>query len=218
MKSIVKDNRLFFISIGTISLIGGVALFFYGKPDLIYFFNERRTNGLNTFFKYFTKLGEEPIYLLSALFFLTKKIRHAILIALIGFVVMGLSYGLKAFFAIDRPFAYFRKLNLLEEINFIEGVDVHSAATSFPSGHAMSAFALYSMIILLLPKRKRYVFPLLTIAVGVAVSRVYLVQHFYVDVYVGSVIGVLVAMLLFWINGKWRERLAKGVSHENINL
>ena len=132
-----------------------------------------------------------------------KKIRHGLLIGAIGFVVMGISFLLKNLFLIDRPLAFFRKNNLIETINLVAGVDVHTGATSFPSGHAMSAFALYSLLILYLPNKARYVIPLFGIAVCVAISRVYLVQHFFPDVYAGSIIGVALALLFYSIDQRW---------------
>ncbi|MEO1263804.1 MAG: phosphatase PAP2 family protein [Bacteroidota bacterium] len=204
MKNLFEENKLYFLLLGCCALLGGIYLFFYEKPEMIYFFSAHRQEALNTFFVYFTKMGEEAAYLLFGLFFLTKKIRHGLLVGLIGFVVMGLSFALKAYFAIDRPLAFFRKNNLLDQVNLVPNIDLHSGASSFPSGHSMSAFALYGLLILLLPTKKRYVFPLLLMAIGVAISRVYLVQHFYVDVYAGSMIGAVVAVLFFILDKNTR--------------
>ena len=202
MKELIKDNTFYFLLLGCCAVAGGIYLFFYEKPELIYFFAERRGASLNTFFIYFTKMGEEVAYLIFGLFFLLKKIRHGLLIGLVGFTVMGVSFALKSFFAIDRPIAFFRKNNLVDQVNFVPNIDLHSGASSFPSGHSMSAFALYGLLILLLPTKKRYVLALLSMAIGVAISRVYLVQHFYADIYVGSMVGALVAVLLFMLDKK----------------
>ena len=202
MKPHIKSNRQFFYLISLWTILGAIYLCFYEKAELIYFFNDHRTPELDFFFKYVTKLGEEPAYILIVFFLMLKKIRHGLLIGVIGFVVMGLSFFLKALFMVDRPLAFFRKNNLIDEINLVQGIDIHTGATSFPSGHAMSAFALYGLLILYLPKKKRYVYPLFMVAVIIAFSRVYLVQHFFPDVYVGSLIGVSLAWLLFALDQK----------------
>jgi membrane-associated phospholipid phosphatase len=135
------------------------------------------------------------MYFLFGLMALAVRLRHTLAIALTGLTVMAFSHGLKSLFAIDRPATYFAKQNLTDHINFVPSVDLHVAATSFPSGHAMSAFALYSILAFILPSEKRYALPLFSLAVLVAVSRVYLVQHFWPDVYAGGLIGVGLAML-----------------------
>lgn len=179
-------------------------MFDYEKPELIYFLSQHRSNFNNLFFTYLTKLGEGYVYIVAVLFFLTYKLRHSLLIALIGFFVMGFSFALKSYFSIDRPLAFLHKNNLLDQVALVPNVELHSGASSFPSGHTMSAFAIYSFLILILPSKKRIIFPLLLIALGVALSRVYLVQHFFVDVYAGGLIGIFVAVFFYWLQEKWK--------------
>jgi membrane-associated phospholipid phosphatase len=60
---------------------------------------------------------------------------------------------------------------------------------SFPSGHAMSAFAVASAIAVLSPRLR---WPLLAVAGVIAFSRVYLGVHFWLDVLVGAVLGIAI--------------------------
>src|SRR5918997_3723483 len=62
------------------------------------------------------------------------------------------------------------------------------ASPSFPSGHAMTAFAAAGAIAVLCPRMR---WPALIIALLVAVSRPYLGVHFWADVVVGSLLGAL---------------------------
>ena len=71
----------------------------------------------------------------------------------------------------------------------------------------MSAFALYGLLIFLLPNKKRYVLLLFLLALVVAVSRVYLVQHFWEDIYVGGLIGVILAMIFYTIDLRLEGKL-----------
>ena len=57
---------------------------------------------------------------------------------------------------------------------------------SFPSGHAMTAFAAATAIAVLCPRMR---WPALGIALLVAVSRPYLGVHFWADVVVGALLG-----------------------------
>lgn len=204
MQPLLHKNRFYFICLGVLFSICAIVALSFQKPELIILVNGNRTEGMDLFFKWATKLGEEPMYLLLATAFLFYRIGYGLLIGLVGFVVMGVSFSLKWLFSIDRPIAFFRKNELLDQIAFIDGVDIHSGATSFPSGHSMSAFALYGLLVFLLPNKKRFAIPLVVLAITVAASRVYLLQHFFVDVFAGGMIGVLVAMLLYiWYDKKF---------------
>jgi membrane-associated phospholipid phosphatase len=62
---------------------------------------------------------------------------------------------------------------------------------SFPSGHAMSAFAVATAIAVLAPRMRA---PVLALAAAIAFSRVYLGVHFWIDVLVGAALGVAVGL------------------------
>lgn len=108
------------------------------------------------------------------------------------------SFSSKSFFAHDRPVAFFEKLGNLDSINLIDGVYNIAGQTSFPSGHTMSGFALFGILALLLPKKNSTGFICFVIALLIGISRVYLVQHFLKDIYLGALMGSLIALLLFW--------------------
>jgi membrane-associated phospholipid phosphatase len=92
-----------------------------------------------------------------------------------------LNYVLKALFDRNRP---------PEAIGFEALVGV-PGSPSFPSGHAMSAFAVAGAIALLAPRLRT---PVLALAAVIAFSRVYLGVHFWIDVLVGSALGLLIGL------------------------
>jgi len=67
---------------------------------------------------------------------------------------------------------------------------------SFPSGHSASAFALCLSLAIILKKRV-WQLAMFLAAITIAYSRVYLSQHFLVDIWAGSAIGTLVAAV-YW--------------------
>ena len=69
---------------------------------------------------------------------------------------------------------------------------------SLPSGHTVTAFAIATFLVLIYPKRNIWL-PLLLVAWLIAYSRIYLTHHFPIDVWVGSVIGTLGTLLVFWL-------------------
>jgi membrane-associated phospholipid phosphatase len=64
---------------------------------------------------------------------------------------------------------------------------------SFPSGHAMTAFAVAGAVALLAPRLR---LPVLGLAAVIAFSRVYLGVHFWVDVLVGAALGAAIGVLV----------------------
>lgn len=107
-----------------------------------------------------------------------------------------------------RPVKYFEILGSEYELYLVPGVDINNWF-SFPSGHTATAFAVsFAMALLIRSKTGQYA--LLLLALGVGYSRIYLSQHFLVDVVAGSIIGILtgwLAWLMFnRINKNWLDR------------
>ena len=191
-----KSNLGFLISFFCSFLLGGILLFFIEKGAVVLFFNEHRTDFWTNFFYYFTKMGEEWAYVLSILIFsFLKKIRVAIAIALTGFMTMIVSFAAKSFFHLPRPITFFSKKGLLNDILIPEGHKIYQGYSAFPSGHTMSAFALFGLIALLLNGRNLLGFVFFSIAFLVGLSRIYLFHHFYEDVFFGALCGFLIAIL-----------------------
>ncbi len=203
MLNIIRENLLFFIGILFYILLGAILLFTTNQGDAIFFFSENRSPIGDTFFKYFTKMGEEPLYIVILISLLFVRFRYALLVPVIGVLVTIVSFLTKSFFAHDRPKMYFEKQGLFDQLNTIEGVELYYGTTSFPSGHTISAFALYGLLALILGKKKLWGPLFFLTAFLVAVSRIYLIQHFVKDVYLGAIIGVLIALTVYAIQSKF---------------
>jgi len=202
MKEIFQTNIHYIFCCVLFFLVGGTLLFFIEKPDVIFFFSERRTPFLNLFFANFTKMGEEIMYAVFFISFLFVKIRYAILIPLTGVAVTIVSQMAKSFFAHDRPLRFLENMNLVDQVNFIDGVQLLTGQTSFPSGHTMSAFALYGLVAFMFSRKKIWGVILFVFALLIGLSRNYLVQHFFQDIYLGAWIGFGLSILIFWLQGK----------------
>ncbi len=206
MFKIIKSNPLFFIAFLIFVIIGGVLLMNMEQGAAILFFSEHRSGFGDVFFRYFTKLGEEPIYIFFISLFLFIRYRYALLILLCGMVSLGISAVLKIYFAHPRPAVFFKSNGLLDEINLVKdfGIEhLYSGMTSFPSGHTMSAFSVFAMVAFLFSKKKYLGLLMFCFALGVGISRIYLVQHFLEDVYLGAILGIGVAMILFLIQNHY---------------
>ncbi len=79
--------------------------------------------------------------------------------------------------------------------NMIDGVELYEKF-SFPSGHTALIFCL-CMSICIFMKKKYFPLLLVLLAYIVGFSRIYLSQHFLIDVLAGALIGSLIPILTF---------------------
>lgn len=199
MPTLIRRHALYFLLILAFIVAGGVYLAMTDKTEALFFFNANRHPFTDAFFRYATKLGEGYVYVLAVLVAAIYDRRKAMGIAAAGVLVMVVSLVTKAIFAVDRPLAMLRRENLEWLLNPVADVALHSGATSFPSGHAMSAFCFYTLMVLLLPRRRWIEVVAFLLAFTVAISRVYLFQHYWPDVYAGGIIGTALALLVAYV-------------------
>jgi len=166
------------------------------RRDFVWFFNDRRSPFWDWVFVNGTKLGEPIGYILAAGGLIFLRLRYVIFLPLVGFTNTLLTHSLKSWFRRDRPLPFFEDLNLEDMLIFVEGVRVNSGANSFPSGHTMSGFALFAFVAFCAPRKKWGAVLFFLLALLVGFSRIYLTQHFFEDVYLGAIVGVLVG--IFW--------------------
>ncbi|KXX67184.1 phosphatase PAP2 family protein [Flammeovirga sp. SJP92] len=164
---------------------------------MVHFFNGNRTTFWDYFFKYTTDLGHGicliPVLLL--VFYYKKEFwpvvivasaLHGILVPLFKKVIFaGSTFSM-------RPAA----LHGAESFNQILDIPFHYHH-SLPSGHTTTAFVIGGIIMLLLPNWKGITLGLLY-GIVVAISRMYLVQHFFIDVAAGGILG-LSSVLVAWM-------------------
>jgi membrane-associated phospholipid phosphatase len=81
------------------------------------------------------------------------------------------------------------------DLHYITGIYMNQH-NSFPSGHTTAAFSLYTLLALL-TARKQWGPAWVIIAASIAISRVYLLQHFWQDILAGALIGTLVTFIIF---------------------
>ena len=101
------------------------------------------------------------------------------------FVASAVNFVLKDLVSRDRP---------PEAIGFDALVGV-PGSPSFPSGHAMTAWATATAVAVLAPRMR---WPVIALAALIAFSRVYLGVHFWLDVLVGSLLGLAIGVAFAW--------------------
>jgi membrane-associated phospholipid phosphatase len=157
------------------------------KGEDVLWINHNHTPFLDRFMVFVTQLGAGFLFLPLLIVLLFVRFRYAVLTALvwIGHGVACAILKRVVFGPVKRPAA------LLDNslLYFVPDVDVHSFF-SFPSGHTATMFCFAFLLSLLIKKRWATV-GFLLIALAVGYSRIYLLQHFLVDVAWGAMIGVL---------------------------
>ena len=186
--SLIKSRALFFYSF--IALIIAVTLFLLieGKADSFFFFNRFHFTWLDSIMEYYTNAGNGLFAIGIALicFFLLGK-KPLGLTIFYSFLSSGLMVQIvKHLKDSERPQLFFGSS---ASQYFIKGIDfAHN--NSFPSGHTATAFAMATVCVLMMKNKKgQLLFLLLAALVGF--SRIYLGQHFLLDVLVGALIGVI---------------------------
>jgi membrane-associated phospholipid phosphatase len=206
MRSLLKNNSAFFIPYCIFLLCGGVTLICISKTDIALCINSCHNAVADSFFKYYTNVGLGWLILPVACILAFVRLRYVI-IALVSFLITFIiNDTIKQIAGTPRPAEVFAQLHL--SLYFVSGVDIYHW-NSFPSGHSAIAFSSFSVLALCY-NNKLLKFLFFVLALLVACSRMYLSEHFLVDVYVASIIGVIVSLFSYNVGMKmaWLNKFA----------
>ncbi len=210
LSSIVVQNRYSLIFVAflffLLLIVCAIPLVISNSIDISVWFNNHHTYILDKFLSYVTILCENLVYLsiLFALYFIAKvKILD---------IKMDLFYTIFVSFCLSSAVVHlikrvivsnnFRPIVVLNDLypgihlNTVDGVKM-LYNYSFPSGHSALGFIVITAILLCYKPNIAMTIFLLIFALSISVSRVYLLQHFYRDVYVGGLIGMFMTIVSF---------------------
>lgn len=188
------SNTVFIFSTLVVNILLIISSFVINKGAFLYHLNSYQSYVFDVFFNVITYLGDGVLILgVSGLFLLLKKYKVALWNAII-YLFSGILVQLpKHLMNAPRPRKY---LEDFEQLSMPIWVNIKTQ-NSFPSGHTTSAFAMFVFFALALENQVlKYFF--FIIACLVAISRVYLLQHFFIDVVAGAFIGSISALLIMW--------------------
>lgn len=198
MKKLLRDNSFVLALYACLVLISVYYLFRFGKVDVHIYLNQFVGNKLfDSFFYYITYLGDGlvmPFILLAIMFYNLRTGIYATMAFLIATIITTvLKY--QFFDDVMRPYHIFQWY-VKVPIRYVSADDLHTH-NSFPSGHATQVFAIL-MSLVFTSTKESYKFLFFVIALLSAFSRVYLSQHWLVDITAGSLIGTCCSILLFY--------------------
>ncbi|KAF0237160.1 MAG: membrane-associated phospholipid [Prolixibacteraceae bacterium] len=204
IKQILKENRPFLIPYLIFLVFAVFMMLTFSKTELHILSNKANSPFFDFFFNYATFLGDGAMIaiLFIVLLFVKYRFAFAFLAGSLATAVIVNIIKKVLLHDVYRPAKYFELFETYQ-LHFVEGVKLYSLQ-SFPSGHTATAFNVF-LTLAILSKNNRIKLLLFVGALLVGYSRVYLSQHFLIDITAGSVFGTLI-ILFFWI---WFERFNK---------
>jgi len=213
-KSLLSNNSVFMALCLILLVALGLALAYIPKGDLHLLLCERHTPARDIFYRYYTHVGEWFPYVLCVALLLFGRIGDGVF-ASAAMILSALSTQLfKHIINAPRPVIWFSQNYPDIQLPLVEGVKMNHWY-SFPSGHTTSFFALAFVASIIATKKLSNInYPLsfllqillfLFAALG-AYSRIYLSQHFTMDVFGGILVGTLITILCYAVLYRYEDQ------------
>ena len=172
---------------------------FWSEAQIFHFLNGQHNDIFDFFFTWMTEGGNGYV-MISAMSLLIiilerKNLNKRFLTLLTSFLIGAVIVVLcKNVIWPEAP----RPVEVLgrDLLQIVEGISLHSWK-SFPSGHTATAFSL--LFALAIPYSKKIQILIAILALMIGYSRIYLNQHFGLDVAVGASIGIASGYLAYLI-------------------
>ena len=205
--AMLRHNTLFLTLTLLLAAVIGYVLLRYDKAAIHLWMNTWHTPFLDGFFRAYTAVGEWVPYVVVFLLLFYKAGWSMYLLSAVAGSGL-LSQGLKFVFNAERPYYFFSHRYPEVQLPFVDGVEL-SQYFSFPSGHTTSFFAFFLVMSIVLTSgtvkgriQQVLVYGVLPFVCWIAAvlgaySRIYLSQHFLVDIFGGMLLGVIVTVSLY---------------------
>jgi membrane-associated phospholipid phosphatase len=162
--------------------------FTFGKYEFFLLLNANLGVFSDYFFEYFTILGDGLLWVVWLIIIFKTKKREVLPLILSSFVLTTFFTQILKHLVITHRARPSIAINNISDVHLVEGVTVY-ALNSFPSGHTATAFT-FVLLIALLVNRFVIIEAAIIIALLVGYSRIYLGQHFPLDVGAGILVAI----------------------------
>lgn len=211
MKQLLRNNAAFLALSLILLVVLGLALVYLPKGELHLLLCDRHTHARDIFYRYYTHVAEWFPYVLCVLLLLFSRIGDGVL-ASCGLLLSALTTQLfKHIVNAPRPITWITEHMPDVELPMVEGVQMHEWY-SFPSGHTTSFFALAFVLCIISTDRiarsnrsiginrsESYIVQIVLFCLAAlgGYSRIYLSQHFALDVFAGMLVGILITIACY---------------------
>lgn len=176
-----------------ITLVLGISVltcsFTIGKQTFFLLLNGDLGRAADYFFAAATWAGDGLVWIPLLLWVLVKRKKELLPLLIGSFALTTLLTQICKYVIVPSEARPIRAIADKSLIHTVPGVELHTVS-SFPSGHTATAFTIYLLLCLLIRQRAWAGLGLLY-ALAVAYSRVYLAQHFPLDLGAGMVVAFL---------------------------
>ncbi|POY38333.1 hypothetical protein C3K47_02740 [Solitalea longa] len=190
MFKLYNQHKTYFLLFSIWVIVVGLLIIVCGS-DLLFILLHKNLGGFaDLFFRLITELVSTIGVTIILILLLFRNWREGIkaTIAMISSTII--THSLKIWVDAPRPWVYFKNESMIRTIEGVVLLPNHS----FPSGHSTAAFAMAAVLAFTF-NDKRLSPWFFIMAVLIAYSRIYLGQHFPLDIYVGSLVGMISASL-----------------------
>ena len=215
IQKLIFDNKYFIIPFVLFVALTSILLGIWRNDQMFLCLNRYYSDSADILFLNLTNLGDGIVAAILVIILLWVSYRESLTFLAITLILLVIITLLKNYIfpEMDRPLEYFGSSEVLR---IVKGYDPPKLST-FPSGHAATAFSVCLYLSFLI-KNRFAKFSLFLIAFSVGFSRIYISAHFPLDVLVGASIGVLITFLCYHfsrrINNSWIDRKITDRSNE----
>ena len=204
MGNVFSKNSIFLALSLMLAVALGLALLYIPTGELHLLLCDHHTLARDIFYRYYTTIAEWFPYVVCVAILLLGRIGDGAFASSAMILSALMTQLVKHIVHAPRPLTWFAANMPDIQLPLVEGVKMNYWY-SFPSGHTTSFFALAfvaSILLTRLPGNPRFSSILVQILLFVLAalggySRIYLSQHFAMDVFAGILVGILITIICY---------------------